>query len=160
GFSRTTARGYDAADNLVWEATPRKYDYDPTPADPTDLAAVRKISSDNATVTLNRYDGLNRKTHTTEAANAVGKLGHPPPETRWTYDKAGRIWVEEGPPVSGPTGMPSRQAIRYDHDNLDQVITVTEGTTLRENTDPVGTFFEIRRESIGYDGAGNVVSDI
>src|SRR5262249_5503898 len=108
GFSRTTARGYDAADNPVWEATPRKYAYDPTPAAPTDRAAVRKIASDNATVPLNRYDGLNRKTHTTEAANAVGKLGHAPPETRWTYDKAGRIWVEEGPPVSGPTGMPSR----------------------------------------------------
>jgi YD repeat-containing protein len=164
GFSRTTTRGYDASDNMVWEATPRAYDYTPTPSW---LFGWSSIDPADATVTAHKYDALDRRTRTTAAANASAlELGHRPPEARWTYDALGRVVIEESPVAVTAEGVAfgttpivsqHRRAVEYKYDLLDQVTQITEGTTAAKSGDLPPTFSGVRKTTIGYDGAGNEV---
>ncbi|WP_439625042.1 RHS repeat-associated core domain-containing protein [Gemmata sp.] len=163
GASRTTARGYDPAGNVTWEAVPRAYGYVPAAADAKAAAALPSAA---VTVTVNAYDPLNRRTASTAAANATAAdLGHAPPQTRWTYDGVNRVVLQESPVALTGEGSPpgpaseTRRATRYVYDRLDQPTRITEGTTLVPDLggDPLAGFAPIRSTDVGYDGAGHEV---
>jgi RHS repeat-associated protein len=168
-WARTSTYGYDAADNLVWEAVPRKYNYTPQPSW---FLGLYNIPTAWATVTTHKYDALNRLTDTIVAANAIPQkaandpnapvtypdLGHAPPETRFTYDAAGRLILEESP-IATYTTL-SRQAVRTKYDVQDRVVEVAEGLTPVGSTNPMNDFFAIRVETRAYDGLGDVVKDV
>lgn len=159
GTSRTTTRGYDASDNLVWEATPRAYDYVPTPPRVSGADVPTLIPSSLATVTLNTYDVLNRKTSTTAAANAsIRELGDAPPVTSWTYDAVGRVVRQVSP--ADASDSRSRLAVQFNYDSLDQVTHQTEGRWRVAANPSKGTFENIRQSTFAYDGFGNLTREV
>jgi YD repeat-containing protein len=165
GWARTTRMGYDAADNLLWTAEPQAYDSLSDPAWPADPLTV---STKRATVTVNTYDALNRRTSTTEAANATKvsvttpngtsytypDLGYAPPVTQWVYDEVGRVVQQISPAdASDPTTL---LTTKNSYDTSDRLITVTEGRT--NVTSKV--FTAIRQTTFDYDGFGHVVDQV
>ncbi|HEY1191236.1 MAG TPA: hypothetical protein VGE74_26620, partial [Gemmata sp.] len=152
GWSRTTSMGYDAADNLVWTAAPRRYDF----ALPSS-AAVPAVSAADAVLTVNRYDALNRRTQTTEAANATTNdlAGYASPVTEWRYDEAGRVRFVIGPAdASDPT---TRRAVEYIYDTRDQV---THRTDLRWGVATNAPAVLLRQDTFAYDGFGHVQREV
>ena len=155
GWSRTTRMGYDAADNLVWEAVPRVYDFDPNLRNGDSFS----VSSTLATVTVNVYDALNQKTSTTVAANASKRsLGHAPPVTSWAYDSVGRVVRVVSPADAGDPG--TLLAVKYDYDNRNQRITTTEGRWDPTKPTADAKFVPIRKATNTYDGLGHLTKQV
>ncbi len=152
--SRVTARRYDAADHVVWEAAPRNFG----PVAPTDKSAWKQ-----ALVTAHAYDALGRKVVTVVGTNAtdgkggdLDKLGHQRPVFQWNYDSGGRVTFALSPGGDPTKADQSAAAVKYEYaPGTDQVVRIDEGVFAYGKAAAAG-FASLRYETKAYDGMGNL----
>ncbi len=155
-YARTSAVGYDAADRVVWQATPRKYD--------AELGVVTNYlsqSAANVVITRTAYDGLGRAALTIEAANAtVAELGHAPPITRVKSDILGRTEYSLSPVRDAAPGR--AHAVHVSYNRYDGATSTEEGTWAFAGGAVAlpGFFTPLRTDTADYDWAGNLTKEV